>query len=64
MNECWVRRLSGETVADVLARFRDVTGTRRKLLSAMTEDEWNAPTATPAGPDTYGRFMRVRVFDC
>jgi uncharacterized protein (TIGR03083 family) len=64
MNECWVRRLSGETAADVLARFRDVTGTRRKLLSAMTDDEWNAPTATPAGPDSYGRFMRVRVFDC
>ena len=19
---------------------------------------------TPAGPDTYGRFMRVRIFDC
>ena len=21
-------------------------------------------TATPAGPDSYGRFMRVRIFDC
>ena len=27
-------------------------------------DEWNAPTQTPAGPDSYGRFMRIRVFDC
>lgn len=64
MNECWVRHLSGETTADVLERFRDVTATRRKLLSAMTDDEWNAPTATPAGPESYGRFMRIRVFDC
>jgi uncharacterized protein (TIGR03083 family) len=64
MNECWVRHLSGESAADVLERFRDVTATRRKVLSAMTDDEWNAPTATPAGPDSYGRFMRIRVFDC
>jgi uncharacterized protein (TIGR03083 family) len=64
MNECWVRHLSGETAADVLGRLRHVTATRRKVLSAMTDDEWNAPTATPAGPDSYGRFMRIRVFDC
>ena len=30
----------------------------------MADDDWNQITATPAGPDTYGRFMRVRVFDC
>lgn len=64
LNECWVRHLSGEPAADVLARFRDVTATRRRVLSAMTDDEWNAPTATPAGPESYGRFMRIRVFDC
>jgi uncharacterized protein (TIGR03083 family) len=64
LNESWVRHLSGETAADVLARFRDVTATRRKVLSAMTDDEWNAPTVTPAGPESYGRFMRIRVFDC
>ncbi|RRR42913.1 hypothetical protein EHH44_15895 [Mycolicibacter terrae] len=24
----------------------------------------SGPTATPVGPDSYGRFMRVRIFDC
>jgi uncharacterized protein (TIGR03083 family) len=64
MNECWVRHLRGETGADVLARFRDVTARRRAVLSAMTDEEWNAPSATPAGPDAYGRVMRIRIFDC
>ena len=64
MNECWVRHLGGETAADVLRRFRDVTAERREALTAMSDDDWNAVTATPAGPDSYGRFMRVRIFDC
>jgi uncharacterized protein (TIGR03083 family) len=64
MNECWVRHLEGETVADVLGRFRDVTAARREALTAMSDADWNAVTGTPAGPDSYGRFMRVRIFDC
>jgi uncharacterized protein (TIGR03083 family) len=64
LNECWVQHLRGETGDDVLARFRDVTAKRRATLTGMTEEVWNAVTATPAGPDTYGRFMRVRTFDC
>lgn len=64
MNECWVRHLSGAAGADVLQRFREVTKGRREALVALSDDEWNAVTATPAGPDSYGRFMRVRVFDC
>jgi uncharacterized protein (TIGR03083 family) len=64
LNECWVQRLRGETGDDVLTRFRDVTAMRRAVLTGMTEEIWNGVTATPAGPDTYGRFMRVRTFDC
>ena len=30
----------------------------------MSDDEWNAESFTPAGMDTYGRFMQIRVFDC
>lgn len=63
-NECWVRHLSAESGAALQQRFSAVTGDRRKRLSEMSDDEWNAPTRTPAGPDSYGRFMRVRVFDC
>jgi uncharacterized protein (TIGR03083 family) len=30
----------------------------------MPQDEWDAESFTPAGKDTYGRFMQIRVFDC
>jgi uncharacterized protein (TIGR03083 family) len=64
LNECWVQHLRGETGGDVLTRFRDVTGERRAALTAMNDADWNAITMTPAGQDTYGRFMRIRTFDC
>jgi len=64
MNECWVRHLSGESGSSVLERYRAVTGKRREMLPGMSDDDWNAPTPTPAGMDSYGRFMRIRVFDC
>jgi uncharacterized protein (TIGR03083 family) len=63
-NECWIRQLSAESGADLHQRFRTLTAERRKRLSDMAIDDWNAPTLTPVGPDGYGRFMRVRVFDC
>ena len=64
MNECWVRHLSAESGNNVLERFRAVTNDRRTTLTSLTDDDWNALTPTPVGPDSYGRFMRVRVFDC
>jgi uncharacterized protein (TIGR03083 family) len=64
MNECWVRHLSGESGSSVLELYRAVTGKRREILPGMSDDDWNAPTPTPAGMDSYGRFMRIRVFDC
>ena len=63
-NETWVRHLSAESGADLHQRFRTLTADRRKRLTEMSVDDWNAPTLTPVGPDSYGRFMRVRVFDC
>jgi uncharacterized protein (TIGR03083 family) len=63
-NECWIRHLSAESGADLHQRFRTLTADRRKRLTEMSVDDWNAPTLTPVGPDSYGRFMRVRVFDC
>ena len=64
MNECWVRHLSSDPGPSVLERYRAVTRKRREVLPAMSDDEWNALTPTPAGMDSYGRFMRIRVFDC
>jgi uncharacterized protein (TIGR03083 family) len=64
LNERWVCDLRGCSPADMLDRFRSTTAKRREQLTAMSEADWNQVTVTPAGPDTYGRFMRVRDFDC
>jgi uncharacterized protein (TIGR03083 family) len=64
-NEMWVeanRPLSG---AEVLAQFEDVTARRLAALAQMTQGEFDAPSWTPVGRDeTYGRFMRIRHYDC
>src|SRR5215470_2510170 len=64
MNERWVREFRALDNAQLLEKFRTTTSRRREALSAMGDGEWHGLTATPAGPDSYGRFMRVRVFDC
>jgi uncharacterized protein (TIGR03083 family) len=64
MNERWVCKLRALSPAELLDKFRATTAQRRESLSAMSDGDWNQITATPAGPDTYGRFMRVRTFDC
>lgn len=64
LNERWVEHLRGESPASMLAKFREITTRRKAMLSAMPTEEWNTVTFTPAGPDSYGRFMRVRIFDC
>jgi uncharacterized protein (TIGR03083 family) len=64
LNECWVRKLRGLSSDELLDLYRSITSERRAALTGMPDDVWNEITATPAGPDTYGRFMRVRTFDC
>lgn len=63
-NEAWVVELSKRTPAELLSLFDDVTARRLKTLEKMSQDEWDAETFTPAGRNTYGRFMQIRVFDC
>ncbi|WP_040495959.1 maleylpyruvate isomerase family mycothiol-dependent enzyme [Ilumatobacter nonamiensis] len=63
-NEVWVQHLHASPPNDVLALFREYTSARLAALAAMTQDEWDAESFTPAGRDTYGRFMQIRVFDC
>ena len=63
-NEAWVLAMAGDAPADVLARFRSVVERRLEVLDTTTMETWNTVGFTPAGPDTYGRFMRIRVFDC
>jgi uncharacterized protein (TIGR03083 family) len=63
--ERWVESRRAQSGADDLAWFRDLTDRRLTALDAMTQADFDAPSWTPAGPDeTYGRFMRIRHFDC
>ncbi|MCG7608725.1 MULTISPECIES: maleylpyruvate isomerase family mycothiol-dependent enzyme [Mycobacterium] len=64
LNELWVRQLSTVGTAELLEKFREVTAARRNELEQVSDTDWEAVTATPVGPDSYGRFMRVRIFDC
>ncbi len=64
LNERWVRKLRGLPSAELHEMFRAVTAQRRSALSDLPVEQWDSITATPAGPDSYGRFMRVRIFDC
>ncbi|MFD4468371.1 maleylpyruvate isomerase family mycothiol-dependent enzyme [Rhodococcus sp. NPDC058505] len=63
-NERWILGLRDRTAAELLAAYRDITARRAGALAAMTQDDFDAPAMTPVGPDSYGRFMRTRLFDC
>lgn len=63
-NEAWVAELATQAGAEVLARFQAMIPSRLATLRAIEPDAWNAEGFTPAGKDTHGRFMRIRVFDC
>lgn len=64
LNERWVWHFQHRSGRELLSRFRVVTDDRRKQLVGTTGEDWKSVTPTPAGPDTYGRFMRIRTFDC
>ena len=65
VNEQWVASLRPRSGREVLERFREVTGRRLADLEAMTQADFDAPSFTPVGRDeTYGRFMRIRLYDC
>jgi uncharacterized protein (TIGR03083 family) len=63
-NENWVQASRGESPREALARLRAVTDNRAQVLTTMTQDEFDAPSWTPIGQSTYGRFMQIRLFDC
>jgi uncharacterized protein (TIGR03083 family) len=64
-NEIWVESMRSSSGPEALARFRSVTDRRLEALDAMSQADFDAPSWTPAGRDeTYGRFMRIRHYDC
>jgi uncharacterized protein (TIGR03083 family) len=62
-NEAWIVAWRDRPPADLLDELRSVIEERRAVLSAMTDADWDEVGFTPAGQDTHGRFMRIRVFD-
>ncbi|MBF6298695.1 maleylpyruvate isomerase family mycothiol-dependent enzyme [Nocardia amamiensis] len=64
LNEIWVDRLRPLSGARLLEFYRDVIDRRRSALAAIGDAEWAKETVSPIGQISYGRFMRVRLFDC
>ena len=64
VNEAWVESLRAQAPEKVRQRFRDITASRRAVLEAMAQEDFDAPSWTPAGHGTYARFMQIRLFDC
>ncbi|MBF6540353.1 maleylpyruvate isomerase family mycothiol-dependent enzyme [Nocardia farcinica] len=64
LNEIWIDRLRPMPGHRLLALFREVADRRRAALADKTDAEWATPTVSPIGQVPYGRFMRVRLFDC
>jgi uncharacterized protein (TIGR03083 family) len=58
-----VQELSALEPKDLIARYHEVVGRRLFDLEAMRDTEFDAPSFTPVGQATYGRFMAIRVFD-
>ncbi|MTE11781.1 maleylpyruvate isomerase family mycothiol-dependent enzyme [Nocardia aurantiaca] len=64
LNEKWIATLRPLAGSQLLERFLDVTGRRSKALEQTTSQAWAELVPTPVGMAPYGRFMRIRLFDC
>ncbi|HEX8804182.1 MAG TPA: maleylpyruvate isomerase family mycothiol-dependent enzyme [Acidimicrobiales bacterium] len=62
-NEVWIEHYRSRGVPDLLADLGEVVVSRRAALAGMDQSRFDEPSWTPAGEDTYGRFMRIRVMD-
>lgn len=63
VNEQWIQAYRSRTPADVLVDLRGAVAERRAALAGMDQAAFEAESFTPAGQDTYGRFMRIRTMD-
>ena len=58
-NEAWVEHYRSRPADEVVAALDDAVAERRAALAAMDQAAFDAESFTPAGPDTYGRFMQI-----
>ena len=63
-NEAWVEHYRSYSPDELLDEFRTTTAGRLVALEAMSDEDFESPSWTPAGQGTYASFMRIRVFDC
>lgn len=64
LNERWVGHFADRSRTEMLEAFEEIVSVRTAELEQLDQAEFDKVTMTPAGEDTYGRFMRIRVFDC
>ncbi|NNH70305.1 maleylpyruvate isomerase family mycothiol-dependent enzyme [Nocardia uniformis] len=64
LNEKWIEALRPLSGTALLERFREITDRRLKVLADMDDAAWAEPGPSPVGLVPYGRFMRIRIFDC
>lgn len=64
LNEKWIESLRPLSGPELLERFRAVTDRRLKALAELSPEAWAEVLPTPVGMAPYGRFMRIRQFDC
>ncbi len=62
-NEIWVESLRSLSGAEVLERFREVTGLRLAALRSLDEAGFGAESWTPTGPGTVRDLLPFRTFD-
>lgn len=63
INEAWVLSYRDRSITDVVSDLAEIVTERRASLATQDQETFDEPSWTPAGEDTYGRFMRIRVFD-
>lgn len=59
----YTRQVADLDNAAFLAAYRDTIAARRIELAGYTAEQMNVPSMTPVGPQSYSRFMAIRVFD-
>ena len=61
--ETWVESMRDWSGDQMRSRWDDVRAARVDVLNDQTQEDFEVLTITPAGKDTTGRFMRIRLFD-
>ena len=63
VNETWIAALRTAPPAELLASFGRSPANGWPPSRPCRSEDFDAPSWTPAGDGTYGRFMEIRLFD-